>query len=513
MKIFKMQFIFYFIITLLIVGNSCASNTLEVVIAHNGAVYGNIFSSAENQDGEIKYKGGAVLLSTQIKKLRDETSANNGLFLFLNSGSLWHGSNEAELTKGKSIVEVYNQIGLDAMTIGNREFGFGYDVFKQRTSQAKFDILSANIASKSKKFPRNIKSFIIKEIQGIKIGIIGLTNPDLIDRVNPNAVKDFNFTDYAAAAHKTVKKLKKKGVQFVVILSHLLPDKDKILAKKVKDIDLIIGRAVEPSMTKEYKLSELNKIPYALVNPKGYDLGVFKLKFNKNTKKFISHDWKVIKLNSDNTKPDKEIIKLVQKYAVRYDKLANKKLGKSNTNFYVDWKDIRRERLLGNLITDIIKKELKVDFALINTGSVRDLNKGVIKLKDLFNAIPFEDNLVSVKMTGEFLLKIIKKGLVSDKKGGWQVSRNVNLVYNSNKKKGSILKSIRIDNKPIINSKLYFVGTTGYISDLYNEFKKGKNFKTASLSIRDLFKNHIEKNSPISAKLEDRIKDTASKKK
>jgi len=491
----------------------CKGNTVEIVIAHNGAVFGNIYSSAKKTDDKIEYTGGAMLLASEIKKLRKETKTNNGLFLFLNSGSLLHGSNEAELTQGKSIVEIYNILGLDALTPGNREFSFGEDVFNKRLKEANFKIISSNFKlAKSGKNPPLVKNFIIKKINNIKIGIIGLTNPDLVKRVNPNHLQNFKILNYIAIAKKTISKVKAKGAEFIVILSHLLPDKDKVLAKKVNGIDLIIGRAIEPRKEKGKKLTYLNKIPYLLVDPKGKELGIFKWEIDKDTKKIATQDWQVRELTSNLTEPDPQILKYLQKYSARYDKLMDKKIGASKIHFPIDWQDIRRERLLGNLITDIIKESSKADFVFINTGGVRSLRNGVIKLRDILNAIPYENNITTVTLSGENILKILERGLENEKRGGWQFSKNMKLIFDSKKEKGSRIINLLINNKPINPKKFYRIGTSDYVYSLYDEFKKGKNSKFISSTLRRLFKKYLKKKSPISAKLEGRIVDKAQKK-
>lgn len=176
-------------------------------------------------------------MARRATAIKQELGRNQGIVLILDAGNTILGQWLSLKSDGKVIIESMNAMGYDAMVVGQMELSKGLDVFRARQAEAKFPFLSANLVSKDGS-QLLVKPYVVLERQGMRIGVIGLTEPNatqlalLMDKAN--------VTDPAAAAKKYVSELRDK-VDLVVVLSHLGLEEDQKLAKAVPGIDIIVG--------------------------------------------------------------------------------------------------------------------------------------------------------------------------------------------------------------------------------------------------------------------------------
>ncbi len=133
--------------------------------------------------GSNELLGGISFLASKVDELRREKPS-----LLLSAGDMIQGNNWANLFQGESVIELMNAMRFDAMEVGNHEFDFGQDVLKKRISEAKFPILGANVIG-----IEGLKPFVIKEVNGVKIAIIGVVTEDTAITTHPKNVVGLNF--------------------------------------------------------------------------------------------------------------------------------------------------------------------------------------------------------------------------------------------------------------------------------------------------------------------------------
>lgn len=188
--------------------------------------------------------------STILERARKEFGKEN--VLYLEAGNTFYGSEIAETDKGESIVKILNALGLDAMTLGNNDFNYGERAIKSLELRANFKILAANVKTISDG-QNLVVPYILKEVNGTKIGIFGLVSPETYS--SPKAVLDnITIEEPILAGNKVVKELKSQGAEFIIALSHLGMNGDTnrewqstTIAETVPGIDLIIdGNSDEP---------------------------------------------------------------------------------------------------------------------------------------------------------------------------------------------------------------------------------------------------------------------------
>jgi len=156
--------------------------------------------------------------------------------LLLDGGNTLYGNQPlAQQTQGQAIVEAMNRLGYDAMVLGSQDFWLGLDVLRQRMEEAKFPILSANVvlAGTEQLFAT---PYVIKEIGGHKVAIIGLTNQEAVSA----AGGDIAVLDPLETLKGVVDKVSEE-VDVIIVLSHLGAQVNLQLPGQVGGIDLIVG--------------------------------------------------------------------------------------------------------------------------------------------------------------------------------------------------------------------------------------------------------------------------------
>ncbi len=147
----------------------------------------------------------------------------------------WKGSEE----KAHLMIESFNQMGYDAVGIGDDDLTLGKEFLLDISKKAHFPFLSSNLFEEST--GKNLfQVSLIKQVQGFRIGILSLLSPDLFTNPSDPRKKGLNLRPPIEVAHAMVKELKPK-TDLIILLSHLGYAKDLELAQAVQGINMIVG--------------------------------------------------------------------------------------------------------------------------------------------------------------------------------------------------------------------------------------------------------------------------------
>ena len=261
-----------------------AKTKKQLVVLHTNDVHSCIMPLNENLDNkDLAGRGGFVRRVNMIKEQR----ALHPDLLFFDSGDFSQGSGYYTLFKGDVEVGLMNQMGYDAVTIGNHEFDFGLENMARLFRMANFPIVCSNYDFTGTPCDGLVKDYITINRNGLKIGVFALGAPlkGLVANKNCEGVK---FLDPAETAKKYVKLLRKQEKCDVVIcLSHLgweiseYPDQQFI--REIDGCDLVLGGHTHTYMpTLEYAPDKTGKmIPDDQNGKHGVFIGKLVLTFEK----------------------------------------------------------------------------------------------------------------------------------------------------------------------------------------------------------------------------------------
>lgn len=198
--------------------------------------------------------GGYSLLDSFVGKQRAIAEQENAGFLFLHAGDSFEGSIYFSCFQGLSNAQILNEMGVDAMTVGNHELDTGDELLARFVKRVNFPVLSANMRlAETGNSPLNQYSeklriysdntdkpaYLIKNINGLQMAIFGLSLSDMHDIANPSP--DLYFIDQISCAQTLVDQINAAGITSIIVLSHLGIAQDCLLAEAVSGISLIVG--------------------------------------------------------------------------------------------------------------------------------------------------------------------------------------------------------------------------------------------------------------------------------
>jgi len=337
--------------------------------------------------------GGAAGLTGLWKN--QEGYKENSNYLILSGGDLWTGPAISTWFKGESMVEVMNAMKYDAAAIGNHEFDFKIEGLEQRISQAEFPFLSANIREKvTGIIPDFAIPYIIKNIDGLQVGIIGLTTISAPTSTFPEYVIDYDFIAYADALDEIVPEVKADGAEFLIVIGHICGREMRSLAPKAKSLGISIITGGHCHERVDELVDEVH-----IIEAGDYmqNYGRVEIIFEKATKE-ISHITSGIYYNQGG-EPDTQIESIIENWSDQLDTQLSKVIGYTENDIQ------RNSNAMYNMITDSwLVTFPEADVSLINTGGIlQDILAGDISLETMVGVLPFENTIFELDMTGREL--------------------------------------------------------------------------------------------------------------
>jgi len=238
---------------------------------------------------EYPGKGGLVRIASIVNQCRKE----NPNLLLLDAGDMFQGTPYFNYFKGNLIVKVMSKMGYDAGTIGNHEFDNGMGDILSAIKDANFPLISSNYDFSDTILNGHVKTQLILEKGGIKVGIYGL-GIELDGLVGAQNYGKTRYLDPLETALKMESNLKNDlHCDLVICLSHLglsyehSKISDKTLAPQTKYTDLIVGGHTHSFLDKPLVLKNAVGNPI-LVNQAGWaalETGKIEFLFDRVSKK------------------------------------------------------------------------------------------------------------------------------------------------------------------------------------------------------------------------------------
>lgn len=444
---------------------------------------------------------GAAKLAQYINEIKANDPEGT---LILSAGDMFQGTPESNLLYGQTVVNVMNYLDLNATTLGNHEFDWGVDVLKQRIAQSKFVYLCANLLDKRTDKPADfITPYKIFERRGLNIAVIGIATPETAYKTNPRVVSGYSFDDPSRVMSILVPELKQKGIDVIVVVSHLDSWMDKdgkisgdaaVLASNVSGIDAIVSGHSHQAV-----YGKVNEVPIVQANSNGRALGKIDLVYDRMAKRLISSSVEVLTLPSDIA-ADSQIQSMLNQTQKDLESIKNNVVGHTKHALSHDRNDLT-ETLLGQWVTDVMRKVADADIAFQNSGGLRvSIPAGEITMGKLYEVMPFDNTLFIVEMTGRQVMDVLEYGIMNDKIGMVQYS-GIRVTYDSTKPMKERIVSVTMTNgTPLRLEKTYKIVTNDFLAaggDGFAMFMKGQNLNDTYLPIRTILVDAIRKQTVI----------------
>ena len=499
--------------------------SVRFTVIHTNDNHGKFW---RNRHGEM----GMAARKTLIDSIRRDVENEGGKVLVLSAGDVNTGVPESDIQQAKPDFIGMNMIGYDAMALGNHEFDNPLDVLLEQERWADFPFLAANIFYKN---DDNLlfKPYIMKNLKGVRVAILGLTTEDTEALVMHDNVKDIYFTDAVGTAKKWVPKLKSDEKADVVIalthIGHYLNAQygsnapgDVTLAKEVNGIDIIVGGHSQNKMEKPdiknstYILQawEWGKyvgradfVYYYVDNfdGKGNRGGVLKMVNYRlipvNLKRQVLVDGKSEWVSIEPEIPeDPDVLRVLKVYQDKASKMLLRNVGELDKSMPGERELVRsRPTAIGVFIARAQMEKAKADLGIVNGGGIRTgLSGGNITEKDVLSVQPFGNMVCFLEMSGTELKHFVEDiASIEPGNGGFaHFSNNVRLTIAG----GDKLTRLEINGKPVQKDKTYRLAINEFSAgggDKWPEIDNNPTFINTGYTDAVVLKEYIQKHSPL----------------
>jgi 5'-nucleotidase / UDP-sugar diphosphatase len=492
---------------------------------------------------------------TAVKEVRAEKPDS----LLIDAGDVFSGTLYFNEFKGQADMKFMNLMGYDVMTFGNHEFDLGssedgHKALADFVSAADFPFVSSNVdfskdanmgelfndTSATDPEDGEIYNSIVKEVDGEKVGIFGLTTEETADISSP---KDVVFENYIEEAEEAVEELEAQGINKIIAVSHIgyddnpAIDNDQLLAE-VDGIDVIVGghshtELAEPVLVTE---DDADKEPTVIVQAYQYGdfLGTLDVEFDENGV-VVGQAGELIEIGEQEE--DAEAAELLKTYSTQIDEIKNAESGGvaevelSNPRISDDSESgvsVRNsETALGNLITDGMLAKAKnynadTVIAIQNSGGIRtSIDQGPITLGEILTVLPFGNTLATMELTGAEIKQALEHSVsqAPGESGGFLQVSGMTFTYDSGADAGSRVQSVEVkqgeEYTALVDDETYVVATNAFTAkggDGYDVFAKAyEEGRVTDLGLADWenLRDYVAELETVNPQIEERIVDVA----
>ena len=403
-------------------------------------------------------RGGLARLAT----LRQRIMAESPNTLFLLAGDTLAPSVASNIFRGRQMIAAWNAIGLDYAVLGNHEFDFGPEVLRERMRESRFAWLGANAIDRQTGRPfGDTAPFVIREFQGVRVGIFGIITTDTANTSSAGA--GVEFRDHCETASRVVREMRGRGAQIVVGLTHLTMSQDKVLAR-CAPIDVIIG-GHEHSVLQSLS----GRTPIFKMGSDARNLGRIDLNITP-AGQLESIDWEIIPVTNE-TPDEPQSARIIGEYERQLSAELDRPVGRTAVELDARQATNRtQETNLGDFIADAYRAHVGADVALINSGSIRSNTTyapGTLTRRDTLSILPFENPVIKVEVTGAVLRAALEHGvsqIVEEREAGRfpQVS-GLRFTFDGRRPPGSRVTGVTVNGQPLDDRRTYTLATLTFL--------------------------------------------------
>lgn len=505
-----------------------ADKTYRITILHTNDHHGRFW---KNRDGEY----GMAARKTVIDNIRSEVKAQGGYSLLLDGGDVNTGVPESDLQDAVPDFRGMNLLGYDAMAVGNHEFDKPPTVLKMQRDLATFPMLSANIYRKGERMFDPYKMF---NLGGVRVAVVGLTTEDTQKMVHPDNIRDIEFRSPIQEAAKVVPELRGKA-DVVIATTHMghyadgnhgtQAAGDVEMARAVKGIDLVVGGHTQnPACMKAENVVDSAYVPGNECKPDrqngtwivqahewGKYVGRADFEYRNGEFKLVKYALIPVNLKKSVKAADgktslvtytpeiaenKDMLALLQPFQEFGQKQLLVEVGSSDGKLEGDRSVVRtKQTSLGIMIGQAMMEKTRADFAVMNSGGVRDsLPAGKLNYKDVLTVHPFGNTVCVVDLTGKEVMDFLNVAVkMSPGSGAFPQFAGVKLVVESN-----TVKDASIQGKAIDPSKTYRMAVNNFVAaggDGYPKLNTHKSYFDTGFVDADVLRSYISAHSPLRA--------------
>jgi 2',3'-cyclic-nucleotide 2'-phosphodiesterase (5'-nucleotidase family) len=365
--------------------------------------------------------GGLARCATQIHAWRKD----NPNHLLLDIGDIYQGTHVSLASRGRLMMRLLNSLSYDAWVIGNHEFDWGpeplADAVKASAgavlcSNAKIEGVYANLLKDKSQPLARIRPYLIKEVAGFRIGIIGSITPGLPAWSAPRLMGGFEAAPPVRSIQYALGRMKREGVDAVIVAAHMglkgvgaaddFANRINGIAREVEGIHCIIAGHTH----REIGSHRLGPVAYTQAGYHGIWCGRTDLVFSKRTRQLVAVNTQA-KLMDSAVAQDPAILSASATERQASDTELARPIGRLEADLAADSAPGRPAATL-LLLTRAIRHALRqrkvpVDGVLHGNFIETPIKAGPKTIADAWDIVPYENHLCTAGFTRDELMEIL----------------------------------------------------------------------------------------------------------
>jgi 2',3'-cyclic-nucleotide 2'-phosphodiesterase (5'-nucleotidase family) len=470
---------------------------IRLNILHMNDIHGAVEPMMDPKISPDSPVGGLANSKTLIDR---EKAKNPDGTLLLNAGDIAEGSLVSYVTKGQVVVDALKDMGFDAAALGNHDFAWGQNALNCMIQGMDTPILAANVTrTEDGRVMDGAKPYLIQDVKGVKVGIIGLDTPAVGHFVDEAKLKGLQFNDGASTISRYLPEVKEKGADLVVVLSHMGFEEDKKLARDVKGIDVIVGGHSHTELKEGHREGDTLIVQAGSLTR---FVGNLQLDVDPATRKIVSHQARLIPVIAKEIEPDPQIQAILKPYLAEAEKIGAVVMGEATEDLHYAHREACK---LNQIHADSIREKTGAEVGICNSRTLRGhVPKGPITYRQLYSALPFtEENYVTCRAKGSTILQEIEDDL-RDGATELAVPTGLKYQYDPSRPEGRRVTSIvTADGRPLDMDKEYSL----VLNETMAKKKTFKDVKDRKVhgGVQQVFFDYVKAGSPWQDNPDDRV--------
>jgi 5'-nucleotidase / UDP-sugar diphosphatase len=397
-------------------------DTVCISILHTTDLHGHILPTFD-YDGTAD-RGGLARCVTQIRRWRRQ----NPNSILIDVGDVYQGTDVSLRNKGELMIDLFNHLQYDAWVIGNHEFDWGIEPFTNALQKSAMPVLGANTwldgkpagSSPDSQHPfAQVQPFIIKEIAGIKVAIIGITTPGMSFWLPREFTVGIDFQHPVEPVRRAITKANSEGADAIVLTGHMglkprtggddFANTVTALTSEFPDAAVFIAGHTHQAIPSRLT----NRVLFTQADHFGIHVGRVDLLFGRNSKKLLRRE-AMCELMDSRLDPDQIVLSRAGSQLTQSEATLAQPIGELTETLHARGRrgqPSEIEKLIGAAITETLaERSIMVDAVMhgVFDENAR-LAAGLTTVKDIWNIIPYENLIVTATLSSDEIKTVMEE--------------------------------------------------------------------------------------------------------
>ena len=397
-------------------------DTVCISILHTTDLHGHILPTTD-YDGTAG-RGGFARCVTQIRRWRRQ----NPNSILIDVGDVYQGTDVSLRNKGELMIDLFNHFKNDAWVIGNHEFDWGIEAFNNALQKSAMPVLGANTTfdgkpagslSDSQHSFAKIQPFIVKEIAGIKVAIIGITTPGMSFWLPGEFTVGIDFQHPVEPVRRAIAKANSEGADTIVLTGHMglkprtggddFANTVIALTSEFPDVAVFIAGHTHQAIPSRLT----NRVLFTQADHFGIHVGRVDLLFDRNSKKLLRRE-AICELMDTGFDPDHVVLSRAGSQLAQSKASLAQPIGELTKTLHARGRrgqPSEIEKLIGAAITEALaERSIVVDAVMHGVFDENaKLSASLTTVNDIWNIIPYENLIVTATLSADEIKSVMEE--------------------------------------------------------------------------------------------------------